>query len=109
MPVPRIASGIHPLPDRHHPVFPHGASARRSVSLALATSLVVGLLLAVGLLTAPARAAAPPTPGSFSVGSVTSSSAVLTWTASSGAIGYRVYRALTAAACPTLTNRARSP
>jgi fibronectin type 3 domain-containing protein len=103
-------SASHPLPERRFPAFlaqarPRVASsARRSGSLVLATSLVVGVVLALGLLSAPARAAAPAAPGSFTVGSVTSSSAVLSWTASSGAIGYRVYRDTTATAGTTLIN-----
>jgi chitodextrinase len=109
MPLRSVASASYRWPDGHGmaisslPLRPPHRLRQRAASLVLATCLVVGLMLSLGLLTAPARAAAPATPGSFAVGTVTSSSAALSWTASPGAIGYRVYRGPASAADSALT------
>jgi chitodextrinase len=69
-----------------------GRLRQRTACVVLSALLVLGLFLSLGSLTSRARAAV--TAPTLTVSSVTATSAKLTWTASSGAIGYRVYRGL---------------
>ena len=87
-----MARPIHVLDDTGAAqTWPWGSRLRqRLASLVLSVVLVVGLFLSLGMMSAPARAAV--TAPTLTLSSVTGTSVKLSWNASAGAVGYRVYR-----------------